>query len=83
MTAIIPVLSQVIGLCFGVISLVRIRRACRLGNRLGGAKWAAVGMVSSGFALICWVGVFLVIGIVNSSFSHCADSLNTLFPVTP
>ncbi len=83
MTAIIPFVSQVIGLGFAVVSLTRIRRARRAGIGLVGAKWAAVGMISSGFALICWVGIFVAMGLLNSSLSHSVDSLNVLLPVTP
>jgi hypothetical protein len=81
--AIIPVLSQVIGLCFGAVSLVRIHRARRFGGGLGGVKWAAVGIASSGFALLCWIAIFLVFGVVNSSLWQSSDTLSELLQVTP
>ncbi|UCC29092.1 MAG: hypothetical protein JSU86_12920 [Phycisphaerales bacterium] len=82
-TAIVPLVSQVIGLAFGTLSLARIRRARRAGIELGGAKWALTGIVSSAFTLICWVGIFVAISLIGSSLSHSVESLNTLMPPTP
>ncbi len=82
-TAIVPLVSQVIGLAFGTLSLARIRRARRAGIELGGAKWALTGIVSSAFTLICWVGIFVAISLIGSSLSHSVESLNALTPPTP
>ena len=82
-TAIIPVVSQVIGLTLGMISLARIRRARRAGVELAGAKWAAAGIITSGFALFGWLAIFVAMSLIGSSLSHSAGSLNTLLQQTP
>ncbi|MGB2984595.1 MAG: hypothetical protein WBE26_01820 [Phycisphaerae bacterium] len=82
-TAIVPLVSQVIGLALGLLSLSRIRRARRAGIELAGAKWAAVGIFSSAFALMCWIGIFIGMTLLTSSFSHSAESLSGLLPPTP
>jgi hypothetical protein len=82
-TAIVPLVSQVIGLALGALSLVRIRRARRAGIELGGAKWALTCIVSSAFTLICWVGIFVAISLIGSSLSHSVESLNALMPPAP
>jgi len=82
-TAIVPLVSQVIGLAFGTLSLARIRRARRTGIELGGAKWALTGIVSSAFTLICWIGIFVAVSLIGSSLSYSVESLNALTPPNP
>ena len=82
MTAIIPVLSQLVGLSLGVVSLVRLRRARRNGIDLAGKGWAIAGIVTSGFALIGWIGFAVALTSVGSSLLGSSDVLNSLL-VTP
>ncbi len=82
MTAIIPVLSQLVGLTLGIVSLVRLRRAKRTGIDLAGKGWAIAGIVSSGFALIGWIGFAVALTSVGSSLLSSTDALNSLL-VTP
>ncbi len=79
-TAIVPVVSQVIGLVLGMVSLARIRRARRAGIEVRGTRWAVAGIASSGFALLCWVAVFAAMSFLSTSLSHSSQSLNALFP---
>ncbi len=74
-TALVPIISQVIGLGLGVVSLGRIRRAKRQGVELGGMRWAVAGIVSSGFMLLCWIGIFVAMALLTSSFAGSAESL--------
>ena len=78
LTAIIPVVSQVIGLGLGVASFVRLRRARRAGVKLGGRGWAITGIVSSGVALLGWIAVFVAFAAIGSSFSGSAETLSAL-----
>lgn len=82
-TAIVPFVSQVMGLVLGVLSLGRIRRARRHGLKVGGTRWAVAGIASSGFVLICWIGVIVALNLVSSTFAHSADSLGSLLQTTP
>lgn len=82
-TAIVPVISQVIGLALGVLSLARIGRAKRQGVQLPGTRWAVVGITSSGFALICWLGIFVGMGLLSASLSHSTESLGVLIQPAP
>ena len=75
-TAIVPLVSQLIGLALGLLSLSRIRRARRAGIELAGAKWAAAGIFSSGFVLMCWIAIFIGMMLLTSSFSHSAEALS-------
>ena len=83
LTAMIPVVSQVLGLGFGIASLARIRRARRTGLILGGTGWAITGVISSGFTLICWIGLFVAMFIIGSSFANSADALSGILPAVP
>ncbi len=74
-TALIPVLSQMVGIVFGVIALGRIRRARRRGVRMKGAGWAYFGLGSSAFALLCWGGVAASLFVVGQAIG---DSVETL-----
>ena len=82
LTAIIPVLSQLLGLSLGVVSLVRLRRAKRNGIHLAGKGWAITGIVVSGFGLIGWIGFAAVLASLGSSILNSSDVLNSLL-VTP
>lgn len=75
---IVPIVMQVIGLALGAASLIRIRRAKRKGLTLKGSRWATTGIVTSAFALICWVGVFAALNTVSSSISGSTNSLDSL-----
>ena len=79
LTAIVPVISQVIGLALGIASLLRIRRARREGTLVRGRGWALTG-ISSGFALLGWVAMVAALLLAGSVFAHAADSLNALVP---
>jgi hypothetical protein len=78
LAAIVPILFQVIGLVLGTIGLLRIRRARRNGVRLGGTVWAISGIVTSGFALVCWIGIFVAFNVLGSSLSNSVGSLSGL-----
>jgi len=82
-TAIVPLVSQVVGLAFGMISLFRIRRARGAGIELAGTRWALAGITSSGFALFGWIAVFLAMGMLGDSLANSADSLSTLLEQNP
>ena len=84
LTAIIPIVSQIIGLVLGLVSLRRIRRARRHGVLLPGTGWAVTGLISSGFTLLGWLGFFALMALLAGTFSHSADSLGSLLqPMTP
>ncbi len=78
LAGIIPVLSQLIGLSLGIASLVRLRRAERAGVRLAGRGWAITGIVSSGFALIGWIGFALALASLGSSMLDAAGTLGSV-----
>ncbi len=78
-TAIVPVVSQVIGLVLGIVSLARIRRAKRAGIEVRGTRWAVAGISCSGFALLCWVAIFVAMSVLTTSLSHSTQSLDALF----
>ena len=77
-TAIVPVVSQVLGLGLGVASLLRIRQARRCGLKLRGRGWALAGIFSSGFVLLSWLAVFGVLLAVGRSFGNTAGVLQAL-----
>jgi hypothetical protein len=79
-TALVPVLSQLAGLAFGIASLRRIRRARRCGIDLPGTGWAAAGIVSSALLLLCWIAVFAVFIFVGKSLANTADALSAITP---
>lgn len=83
LTAIIPVISQVMGLALGIASLVRIRRAGRAGVAVRGRGWALTGIISSGFALVGWVAMVAALLLVGSVFSQTAGSLDALALTPP
>ena len=78
LTALIPIVSQVIGLLLGIISLRRIRRARRQGVLLPGTGWAVTGLVSSGFTLLGWLAFFALMAVLATTFANSTDSLNSL-----
>jgi hypothetical protein len=78
-TAIVPLVSQVIGLVLGIVGLARIRRARRAGIEVRGTRWAVAGITCSGFALLCWVAVFVAMSALGTSLSHSSQSLDALF----
>lgn len=82
-TAFVPLVSQVIGLALGMISLSRIRRARRAGLELAGTRWALAGITSSGFALFCWIAIFVAMGMLGDSLANSAGSLSTLLEQNP
>lgn len=78
LTGIIPIASQLIGLTLGVMSLIRIRRAKRVGTDLAGKGWAITGIVSSGFMLVGWIGFAAVMILLSSSILDSAGVLDSL-----
>ena len=78
LTAIIPVVSQLLGLTLGLVSLVRLRRARRRGVALAGKCWAITGIVTSGFALIGWIGLAVSMTLLGSSILDSAGALDGL-----
>ena len=80
--AIIPVVSQIIGLACGVIGLCRIRRARRRGVRVDGARWAVAGIISSGLALLGWIGMFAFLYLLRDNLSDSVGSLQSLLRAT-
>ena len=78
MTAIVPVLSQLVGLTLGIVSLVRFRRAKRSGLELSGKGWAIAGITTSGLALIGWIGFAVVLAGLGSSVLSSSDALSSL-----
>lgn len=83
MTAIVPVVSQVLGLGLGIASLRRLNRAKRQGVAVSGGGWAWTGILTSGFALIGWVGFFLALALVGSSIAGTQDSLQAVLQNLP
>lgn len=81
MFGFIPVVCQVIGLALGAMSLVRIRRAKRLGIRVTGTKWAVTGLAGNGLLLVCWIGIFAVMIGLRAVFSHSSETLQALTPL--
>lgn len=75
LTALIPVVSQVLGLVLGVSSLIRIRSARRQGLVRRGTGWAWAGIVSSGFMLLVWGFVVAVLLAVGGTFARVAGTL--------
>jgi hypothetical protein len=78
LTAIVPVVSQVAGLGFGLASTVRLIRARRAGRLLRGWGWVFTGLLSSGVALIGWIVVFVGFGVLSSSLAESSSSLQNL-----
>lgn len=83
LTAFVPVVSQLVGLVLGVISLLRIRRARRAGVAVGGTSWAAAGIASSVFALLLWLGIMAAYAAVGSSLSHATNAFQPLLHGAP
>ncbi len=71
-TAIIPVVSQLAGFGLGIAALVRIRRKRRAGLPARGTGWAVTGILTSGFALLSWLFMGLVLSAVGSVFQQSA-----------
>ena len=82
-SAIIPIVAQVIGLVLGAVGLARIRRARRRGAGVGGVKWAVAGILSSGFVLLGWVGLFVAMNLLSASLTQSAGSLHNLLQAAP
>jgi hypothetical protein len=78
LTGFVPIIGQVLGVVFGVLSLIRIRRSRATGSALGGAPWAVVGLVSSGAAMLGWIALFLAVSTVSSSLGSTSNLLDTL-----
>lgn len=78
MTAIVPVLSQLLGLTLGIVSLMRLRRAKRAGTPLAGKGWAIAGIATSGFALLGWLGFAAALAGLGSSVLGSSDALNAM-----
>ena len=76
LTAIIPVVSQLVGVVLGVIALRRLGRARRAGQPLAGWAWAVTGIVSSVFVLLCWIFVIAVLGGVLWMFVKTSAALD-------
>ena len=77
-TAIVPIISQVMGLGLGIASIVRIRRARRAGIERAGTGWALTGIITSGFALLGWIALFSIMAVIGTSMAGSADSLGAL-----
>ncbi len=77
-TAIIPIVCQVLGLSLGIAGLLRIRRARRRGIDVRGGGWAVTGIVSSGLALLGWLAVFALLGTIGSSLAQTNEALNAI-----
>jgi len=78
--AIVPVVSQIVAIVLGIIALRRIRRARRDGQALRGAGWAATGIASSLFMLLCWIVIFAVFIAVWGMFAHTTSVLEKVIP---
>lgn len=78
MTGLIPLVSQIAGLCLGFASLGRIRRARRRGIHLTGKGWAITGIVTSVFGLLGWIGLGLAMTAVSTSLGNSTDALSTV-----
>jgi len=78
MSAFVPVIAQLLGLWFGVVGLMRIRRARRHGRYLRGSGWAWSGLVSSGVALLGWIALPALLAHLGESFSHTTESLTSI-----
>jgi len=79
-TGIIPIICQIAGLAFGILSLMRIRRSKLMGAPLGGAPWAIVGIATSTVGLLGWIGLFAGLSILGSSLESSSDLLQSLIP---
>jgi hypothetical protein len=77
-TAIVPVVSQVLGIGLGVAGLVRIHRARRAGLPRRGRLWAWLGIGSSTFALLAWIAVLAAFAVISHALGQAADSLPLL-----
>ena len=77
LAALIPIVSQVLGMTLGVISLVRIRRARQRGFVCRGTGWAWAGILSSGLMLLVWGFIIAAMVVVGSAFAHVANTLPT------
>jgi hypothetical protein len=80
LTAFVPVLSQLAGLVLVIMALRRIRRARRDGLVVTGRGWAVTGIASSGFLLICWIFVLVIMGAVLALFRNIAGTLDQVTP---
>ena len=78
MTGLIPLVTQIAGLCLGFASLGRIRRARRRGIHLIGKGWAMTGIVTSIFGLLGWIGLGLAMTAVSTSLGNSTDALSTV-----
>ncbi len=78
MTGLIPLVTQIAGLCLGFASLARIRRARRSGIHLTGKGWAITGIVTSIFGLLGWIGLGLAMTAVSTSLGNSTDALSTV-----
>jgi hypothetical protein len=78
LTALVPVISQVIGLVLGIASLRRIRRARQAGVEVRGKGWALTGIISSGFALLGWIAAFALLFLVGAVFACTGDTLDAI-----
>ncbi len=77
-SAVVPVISQVLGIGLGVAGLVRIHRARRAGTPRRGRLWAWLGIGSSAFALFAWLAVLAAFAIIGQSFGHAGSALENL-----
>ncbi len=77
-TAIVPVVSQVLGVALGVAGLVRIHRARRAGLPRRGRLWAWLGIGSSTFALLAWIAVLAAFAVIGHSFGQAGNALDGL-----
>ncbi|MFQ5495474.1 MAG: DUF4190 domain-containing protein, partial [Phycisphaerae bacterium] len=78
LTAVVPIISQLMGLCLGAAGLARIRRAKRAGRCLRGTGWAITGIVTSGVSLIGWIALFVGLAALSESLTNVSAALDAL-----
>jgi len=75
-TAFIPILSQLAGLVCGAAAIWRIRKARAAGIAARGYGWAAIGLVMSTGALLCWIFTAVMLGWVATQLSTVSGGLD-------
>ncbi len=82
-TGIIPIVSQVLGLWFGIAALRRVARARREGVLLPGGGWAWTGIITSGLALVGWAAFLVALTLIGSSFAGSQGALQDVLRGLP
>jgi len=78
--AFIPVLTQIVGLVCGLLSLRRIRRARRSDHPLRGAKWAWTGIITNGGTLAGWFAMFAALQFLGTTLGGTTRALRIALP---